>query len=651
MINYEKLNKFQYEAVMHDKGPALLLAGAGTGKTRTLIYRVAHLIESGVSPESILLLTFTNKAANEMKERAEKMLKEKCGITACTYHSFCVKMLRFYGKMAGISPDFTIISGPDEADIIDIIKSELNFQKLKNIPSASVFASMLSTCVNKRLTLEELLKEQKYWRFRQNERKLLLLREETKKYKEEHNLFNYDDILLKFDQMLTDYSNIARRIEDTYRYIMVDEYQDTNTLQDSIIRKIRTKNTNLMVVGDDMQSIYKFRGADVQNILSFPKRYTDCKVIYLTENYRSSQEILNLANHVMTNATEGYQKNLRAQFNSQELPKVYSVNDTKTEAEFVLNRIKAKHAEGIPYNDICVLYRNSFQSYELEVLLNKAGLDFEKYGGIRFLDRAHIKDVLAFLRIYTNPSDELAWFRILQLHIGIGKVYARNISRKCLEYGPEYLIDDCHKRKKYGVHIRKLYDEIQSWEGKEFLEILKSSCAYYVKTLENTIRNKKVDSESDREESLQDLERNKEDITILQEMAKDYDSALAFLDATTLDATKSKGNEEDKLVLSTIHSVKGLEYDTVVLLDCIDEILPSARYIGSPEDNEDVRCMYVAVTRAKNTLYMMVPKIALKYGKAIPGDLSRYIEGRDDLYDAYEIKYLSLIHISEPTRH
>ena len=500
---------------------------------------------------------------------------------------------------------------------------------------------MLSTCVNKRLTLEELLKEQKYWRFRQNERKLLLLREETKKYKEEHNLFNYDDILLKFDQMLTDYSNIARRIEDTYRYIMVDEYQDTNTLQDSIIRKIRTKNTNLMVVGDDMQSIYKFRGADVQNILSFPKRYTDCKVIYLTENYRSSQEILNLANHVMTNATEGYQKNLRAQFSSQELPKVYSVNDTKTEAEFVLNRIKAKHAEGIPYNDICVLYRNSFQSYELEVLLNKAGLDFEKYGGIRFLDRAHIKDVLAFLRIYTNPSDELAWFRILQLHIGIGKVYARNISRKCLEYGPEYLIDDCHKRKKYGVHIRKLYDEIQSWEGKEFLEILKSSCAYYVKTLENTIRNKKVDSESDREESLQDLERNKEDITILQEMAKDYDSALAFLDATTLDATKSKGNEEDKLVLSTIHSVKGLEYDTVILLDCIDEILPSARYIGSPEDNEDVRCMYVAVTRAKNTLYMMVPKIALKYGKAIPGDLSRYIEGRDDLYDAYEIKYQS----------
>ena len=641
MINYEKLNKFQYEAVMHDIGPALLLAGAGTGKTRTLIYRVAHLIESGVSPESILLLTFTNKAANEMKERAEKMLKEKCGITACTYHSFCVKMLRFYGKMAGISPDFTIISGPDEADIIDIIKSELNFQKLKNMPSASVFASMLSTCINKRLTLEELLKEQKYWRFRQNERKLLLLREETKKYKEEHNLFNYDDILLKFDQMLTDYSNIARRIEDTYRYIMVDEYQDTNTLQDSIIRKIRTKNTNLMVVGDDMQSIYKFRGADVQNILSFPKRYTDCKVIYLTENYRSSQEILNLANHVMTNATEGYQKNLRAQFSSQELPKVYSVNDTKTEAEFVLNRIKAKHAEGIPYNDICVLYRNSFQSYELEVLLNKAGLDFEKYGGIRFLDRAHIKDVLAFLRIYTNPSDELAWFRILQLHIGIGKVYARNISRKCLEYGPEYLIDDCHKRKKYGVHIRKLYDEIQSWEGKEFLEILKSSCAYYAKTLENTIRNKKVDSESDREESLQDLERNKEDITILQEMAKDYDSALAFLDATTLDATKSKGNEEDKLVLSTIHSVKGLEYDTVILLDCIDEILPSARYIGSPEDNEDVRCMYVAVTRAKNTLYMMVPKIALKYGKAIPGDLSRYIEGRDDLYDAYEIKYQS----------
>lgn len=633
MINYEKLNKFQYEAVMHDKGPALLLAGAGTGKTRTLIYRVAHLIESGVSPESILLLTFTNKAANEMKERAEKMLKEKCGITACTYHSFCVKMLRFYGKMAGISPDFTIISGPDEADIIDIIKSELNFQKLKNMPSASVFASMLSTCVNKRLTLEELLKEQKYWRFRQNERKLLLLREETKKYKEEHNLFNYDDILLKFDQMLTDYSNIARRIEDTYRYIMVDEYQDTNTLQDSIIRKIRTKNTNLMVVGDDMQSIYKFRGADVQNILSFPKRYTDCKVIYLTENYRSSQEILNLANHVMTNATEGYQKNLRAQFSSQELPKVYGVNDTKTEAEFVLNRIKAKHAEGIPYNDICVLYRNSFQSYELEVLLNKAGLDFEKYGGIRFLDRAHIKDILAFLKIYSNPHDQLSWFRILQLHIGVGKVYAKNISEKCLENGPEHLINECHSRRKYRVYLKKLYEEIMSWEDKDFLQILNSCCAYYTAVREETIKNQKVDSESTREESLQDLKKDKEDIEILVNMAKDYDSVLDFLDAMTLDAAKSKENAEDKLILSTIHSVKGLEFDTIILLDCVDDILPSTMYIGSPEDNEDVRCMYVAVTRAKNTLYMIVPKIVLKYGKAIPGYLSRYIEDKEDLYD------------------
>ena len=633
MINYEKLNKFQYEAVMHDKGPALLLAGAGTGKTRTLIYRVAHLIESGVSPESILLLTFTNKAANEMKERAEKMLKEKCGITACTYHSFCVKMLRFYGKMAGISPDFTIISGPDEADIIDIVKSELNFQKLKNMPSASVFASMLSTCVNKRLTLEELLKEQKYWRFRQNERKLLLLREETKKYKEEHNLFNYDDILLKFDQMLTDYSNIARRIEDTYRYIMVDEYQDTNTLQDSIIRKIRTKNTNLMVVGDDMQSIYKFRGADVQNILSFPKRYTDCKVIYLTENYRSSQEILNLANHVMTNATEGYQKNLRAQFSSQELPKVYGVNDTKTEAEFVLNRIKAKHAEGIPYNDICVLYRNSFQSYELEVLLNKAGLDFEKYGGIRFLDRAHIKDILAFLKIYSNPHDQLSWFRILQLHIGVGKVYAKNISEKCLENGPEHLINECHSRRKYRVYLKKLYEEIMSWEDKDFLQILNSCCAYYTAVREETIKNQKVDSESTREESLQDLKKDKEDIEILVNMAKDYDSVLDFLDAMTLDAAKSKENAEDKLILATIHSVKGLEFDTIILLDCVDDILPSTMYIGSPEDNEDVRCMYVAVTRAKNTLYMIVPKIVLKYGKAIPGYLSRYIEDKEDLYD------------------
>mgnify|MGYP000741627156 FL=1 len=464
-------------------------------------------------------------------------------------------------------------------------------------------------------------------------RKLHLLREKTKKYKDEHNLLNYDDILLKFNQMLMDYSDIARRIEDTYQYIMVDEYQDTNALQDSIIKKIRKKNTNLMVVGDDMQSIYKFRGADVQNILSFPKRYTDCKVIYLTENYRSSQEILNLANHVMTNATEGYQKNLKAQFFSHKLPGVYCVNDTKTEAEFVLNRIKAKHAEGVPYNDICVLYRNSFQSYELEVLLNKAELDFEKYGGIRFLDRTHIKDILAFLKIYSNPHDQLSWFRILQLHIGVGKVYAKNISEKCLENGPEYLINECHSRRKYGVYLKKLYEEIMSWEDKDFLQILNSCCAYYTAVREETIKNQKVDSESTREESLQDLKKDKEDIEILVNMAKDYESVLDFLDAMTLDAAKSKENAEDKLILSTIHSVKGLEFDTIILLDCVDDILPSTMYIGSPEDNEDVRCMYVAVTRAKNTLYMIVPKIVLKYGKAIPGYLSRYIEDKKDLYD------------------
>ena len=635
---YDTLNDRQKEAVLYTDGPLLILAGAGSGKTRVLTHRIAYLIaEKGVNPWNILAITFTNKAAHEMRERVDKIAGSEGGsVWVSTFHSTCVRILRRHIDRLGYDNNFTIYDADDQKTLIKEICRKMNIDT-KKVKERALLAQ-ISHAKDELLTPDE-MEMNAGADF--NQKRAAQVYREYQAALRRNNALDFDDLICKTVELFQNCGDVLQSYQERFRYIMVDEYQDTNTLQDSIIRKIRTKNTNLMVVGDDMQSIYKFRGADVQNILSFPKRYTDCKVIYLTENYRSSQEILNLANHVMTNATEGYQKNLRAQFSSQELPKVYGVNDTKTEAEFVLNRIKAKHAEGIPYNDICVLYRNSFQSYELEVLLNKAGLDFEKYGGIRFLDRAHIKDVLAFLRIYTNPSDELAWFRILQLHIGIGKVYARNISRKCLEYGPEYLIDDCHKRKKYGVHIRKLYDEIQSWEGKEFLEILKSSCAYYAKTLENTIRNKKVDSESDREESLQDLERNKEDITILQEMAKDYDSALAFLDATTLDATKSKGNEEDKLVLSTIHSVKGLEYDTVILLDCIDEILPSARYIGSPEDNEDVRCMYVAVTRAKNTLYMMVPKIALKYGKAIPGDLSRYIEGRDDLYDAYEIKYQS----------
>ena len=437
--------------------------------------------------------------------------------------------------------------------------------------------------------------------------------------------------------MLADFPEIAKRIEDTYEYIMVDEYQDTNALQDSIVKKIRKENQNIMVVGDDMQSIYKFRGADVQNILNFPKKYYGCDVIYLTENYRSNQQILNLANHVVTNATEGYEKDLKAQFTGAGLPKVYYVSDMKAEARFVLDRVQHQHESGVSYKDICVMYRNSFESYELEVLLNKAGLDFEKYGGIRFLDRAHIKDILAFLKIYTNPADQISWFRILQLHVGVGKAYAKDISSNCVQKGIEYLLDRCHSRRKYAEHIKKLYEEVQSWDGKDFLTILQSCCVYYDAVKKEAIKNMQVKEESAREEALKEHEDNKKDIAILLEMAKDYESPLDFLDATTLDATRKTENEEDKLVLSTIHSVKGLEYDTVILLDCVDEIFPSARNIGSAENNEEIRCMYVAVTRAKNTLYMIAPKIVSKYGHVFPGKLSRYICGNPMLYNISDV--------------
>ena len=638
MINYEKLNKFQYEAVMHDKGPALLLAGAGTGKTRTLIYRVAHLIESGVSPESILLLTFTNKAANEMKERAEKMLKEKCGITACTYHSFCVKMLRFYGKMAGISPDFTIISGPDEADIIDIIKSELNFQKLKNMPSASVFASMLSTCVNKRLTLEELLKEQKYWRFRQNERKLLLLREETKKYKEEHNLFNYDDILLKFDQMLTDYSNIARRIEDTYRYIMVDEYQDTNTVQFQLVSLLAGKYKNLCVVGDDDQSIYKFRGANIRNILDFEHEFPDAKVIKLEQNYRSTGNILNAANSVIANNRGRKEKSLWTENGEGELIRLRQFDTAFDEADFIGEDIKSAVRQGGSYNDSAVLYRTNAQSRLLEEKFIAMNIPYKIVGGVNFYARREIKDLLAYLKTIDNGRDDVAVRRIINVpKRGIGLTTINRIQESATERGIGFYeallapgliagvgrsatkldsfaaLIEYFKTLAEEMNITDLLQEVIEKTG--YIESLENEDKEEAKTRKENI-DELISKAATYEESCQDKDEKATLSGFLEEVA-------LVADIDSLD------EDQEYVVLMTLHSAKGLEFPRVYLAGMEDGLFPGYMSINAgdrEELEEERRLCYVGITRAEQELTLTSARRRMVHGETQYNPMSRFVK-------------------------
>ena len=630
------LNKEQYEAVMHDKGPALLLAGAGTGKTRTLIYRVAHLIESGVSPESILLLTFTNKAAAEMKERAGKMLKEKCGITACTYHSFCVKMLRFYASFAGISPNFSIISSPDEADIIDIAKTELNFQRLSNMPTGTVFASMLSTCVNKGISLEDLLTEQRYWKFRRNEKKLLALKKEVARYKEEHNLLNYDDILLKFNSMLASYPNVAKKIEDTYQYIMVDEYQDTNTAQFELIRLLAGKYKNLCVVGDDDQSIYKFRGANIYNILNFEKHFPDAVTIKLEQNYRSTQNILNAANSVIANNVGRKAKTLWTANGEGEKIDFEQFDTAYEEADYVARDIASGVRDGkYGYGDYAVLYRTNAQSRLFEERFIVSNIPYKIVGGVNFYARKEVKDLLAYLKTIDNARDDLAVRRIINVpKRGIGATTLNRVS----DYAEAYDISfyESLKRAEEIPSLGKSAAKIKPFVT--FIQTMRSKLPYISvadllrEVIEETGYVKELEAEGtdEAEARIENIDELLSKVVAYEE-GEEQPTLSGFLEEVALVADiDSVGEENDYVVLMTLHSAKGLEFPKVFLAGMEDGLFPSYMSItsdnASSELEEERRLAYVGITRAMKELVITSARQRMVRGETQYNKVSRFVK-------------------------
>lgn len=637
MIDYKKeLNEEQYKAVMHDKGPALLLAGAGTGKTRTLIYRVAHLIENGVSPESILLLTFTNKAAAEMKERAEKMLKEKCGITACTYHSFCVKMLRFYASFAGISPNFSIISSPDEADIIDIAKTELNFQRLSNMPTGTVFASMLSTCVNKGISLEDLLTEQRYWKFRQNEKKLLALKRKVARYKEEHNLLNYDDILLKFNSMLASYPDVAKKIEDTYQYIMVDEYQDTNTAQFELIRLLAGKYKNLCVVGDDDQSIYKFRGANIYNILNFEKHFPDAVTIKLEQNYRSTQNILNAANSVIANNVGRKAKTLWTANGEGEKIDFEQFDTAYEEADYVARDIASGVREGkYGYGDYAVLYRTNAQSRLFEERFIVSNIPYKIVGGVNFYARKEVKDLLAYLKTIDNARDDLAVRRIINVpKRGIGATTLNRVS----DYAEAYDISfyESLKRAEEIPSLGKSAAKIKPFVT--FIQTMRSKLPYIGvadllrEVIEETGYVKELEAEGtdEAEARIENIDELLSKVVAYEE-GEEQPTLSGFLEEVALVADiDSVGEENDYVVLMTLHSAKGLEFPKVFLAGMEDGLFPSYMSItsdnASSELEEERRLAYVGITRAMKELVITSARQRMVRGETQYNKVSRFVK-------------------------
>ncbi len=627
----ETLNSSQKQAVETIYGPLLVIAGAGSGKTKTLVCRMCYLVEKGVPPEKILLLTFTRKAAQEMIERANTLLKRVTNkILGGTFHSLSYFMLKQYGSLIGYHPNFTLLDRSDAEDLLNLLKNGLGLGNLKKrFPKKETLATIYSKIINQGLSLEEILTKD-YPQFIEFLPEIERLWIEYSHYKREHQLMDYDDLLINWLELLKKFPWIREEVGRRFNFIMVDEYQDTNALQGEIIKYMAESHQNVMAVGDDSQSIYGFRGADWRNIFNFPKLFPQTKIIKLEQNYRSTQPILDLANVIIAYSKIKYTKTLFSLKKGGPKPVVVKARDATSISRFIGERVLELREKGIKLSQIAVLFRSAYHSYELEVELTKIGLPFVKYGGLRLLESAHIKDILAFLKVLLNPKDLLSWNRILLLMEGIGPRTAEKILqtiKKELSFLNPILQSYSYPELRDWVKILSENNPYQ----KTSLEILQEIWNFYEIIFERTYS--------------EDYHRRIKDIEGLFSLAERYQSLDEFISELLLDPPESTDidpefDEESPLVLSTIHSAKGLEWHTVFILSLIEVRFPSAYSLKNEEElEEERRLFYVAVTRAKESLFLMVPLFVYLPGEGRTfAKPSRFLEEiPKHLYE--EIKY------------
>ncbi|MCF6270672.1 MAG: ATP-dependent helicase [Melioribacteraceae bacterium] len=604
-INYkDELNQTQFDAASAIEGSYLVIAGAGTGKTRTLVYRVSRLIEMGYDPKSILLLTFTRKASREMMNRATELLDNRCSkINGGTFHSFANSTLRRYSKAIGLDANFIILDQGDSEDVINLIRGEMNVAKLKKrFPNKQTILRVISLSLNTSRSIEDILFES-YPHFSEHIDKVLEIKAKYEKYKYSNSLLDYDDLLIYLLKFLTERSDVAGKVLSSIKFIMVDEYQDTNKLQADIVKALASINPNVMVVGDDSQSIYSFRGANFKNIMDFPKLFENTKLIKLEENYRSTKEILSFANHLLEFAVEKYPKKLYTNISDGELPAIVSATTDNMQSRFIVERILELREEGVPLDEIAVLFRASYHSFNLEVELNKANIPYVKFGGMKFVETAHVKDVLAFLRISMNPKDFVSWYRILLLHEGIGPKRAQMIMTELtsIDINKINIPSDLAKNKLLEKVI-PLLEIIQNLNRNFKLpaDQLELILSYY-----DPLFKKKYDN----------FNKRKKDLDALINIASNYDNASTFLADMALEPLQDsvtdvaeEDKEDEQLILSTIHSAKGLEWHSVFIIHAMDGFFPATQSFDSQESlEEERRLMYVAVTRAKQNLHISYP--------------------------------------------
>ncbi|AIM01258.1 DNA helicase-2/ATP-dependent DNA helicase PcrA [Sinorhizobium meliloti] len=634
----EKLNERQRCAVEYgvgtgegaQAGPLLIIAGAGSGKTNTLAHRVAHLIVNGADPRRILLMTFSRRAAAEMSRRVERICAQVLGPSsgtmtdalswAGTFHGIGARLLRIYAEQIGLNAEFTIHDREDSADLINLMRHELGFSKMESrFPTKGTCLAIYSRAVNAELPLSEVLRTWYPW-VSGWEQQLNELFAGYVEAKQAQNVLDYDDLLLYWAQMVSDPS-LADDIGNRFDYVLVDEYQDTNKLQSSVLLALKPGGRGLTVVGDDAQSIYSFRAATVRNILDFPKQFSPpAEIVTLDRNYRSTQPILAAANGVIDLARERFTKNLWTDRESAERPKLLTVKDEADQANCIVEQVLANRESGMLLKQQAVLFRTSSHSGPLEVELTRRNIPFVKFGGLKFLDSAHVKDMLAVLRFAQNPRDRVAGFRLLQMLPGIGPQTAGKIlDTVAADPEPLMALGEVPAPPRSGADWLSLVELLQALRkpGSAWPTEIEMARMWYEPHLERIH---------------EDAETRRADLVQLEQIAAGYPSRERFLTELTLDppdATSDQAGvpllDEDYLILSTIHSAKGQEWRSVFMLNVVDGCIPSDLATGtSHELEEERRLLYVGMTRAKDQLTLMVPQRFFTGGQHAQGDRHVY---------------------------
>jgi DNA helicase II / ATP-dependent DNA helicase PcrA len=602
-IDYEKmLNPAQLEAVMAEEGPILVIAGAGSGKTRTLVYRVARLVASGAAPESVLLLTFTRKAAQEMLDRAAGLSDARCRfVSGGTFHSLALRVLRRHAEVVGYDNGFTILDRSDMEEVIHSLIPTLQMPRTaQRFPKRGTLANILSKAANLQTSVEACILEE-YGQFVEVAPQIEHLGRLYGDYKKSHQLMDYDDLIICLQKLLREHSEIRSELSGQYRHIMVDEYQDTNGIQADIVKWLAHEHQNVMVVGDDSQSIYSFRGANYRNMLDFPGIFPKAKIIKLEENYRSTQPILALTNALMEQAHERYTKCLFTKRSGGQRPVVVNTKTEYGQARLIAQYIKKETARGRPLDEMAVLFRAAYHSFELEAELTRQHIPYVKYGGFKFLEAAHIKDFLAHMRVVVNRDEAVSWMRILRLvkNVGLSKSQAIIEWMKKENASPNQVADwpGGGKREAGLKALGGLMSDLTVPKTPPRTAV-ERVMTYYLPILK---------------EKFDDYPRREKELEQLIPMAERYRKLRGFLDDLVLEPPSSTadveaGDRKKTLALSTVHSAKGLEWPVVFIIWVMEGRFPASMSYSNPLSlEEERRLMYVAATRAKDQLIISYP--------------------------------------------